>query len=55
MTREFIRECLEKEANPHWATEDFRKDSIAIAQKLGFKELPKYVLYYIPFEKWNEK
>jgi RimJ/RimL family protein N-acetyltransferase len=50
----FIRECLKIEVNPHWVTEDFRMDSIAIAKKMGFKELPKYVVYFIPFDKWNE-
>lgn len=55
MAREFIGECLESGVNPHWTTEDFRKDSIAIAKKMGFKELPKYKVLFIPFEKWNLK
>jgi hypothetical protein len=55
MARAFIGECLESGVNPHWSTEDFRGDSISIAKKMGFKELPKYKVFYIPFEKWNVK
>jgi hypothetical protein len=55
MAREFIGECLHSGVNPHWATEDFRKDSIAIAKKMGFKELPNYKIFFIPFEKWYIK
>jgi RimJ/RimL family protein N-acetyltransferase len=54
VAREFIRECIEMEGNPHWTTEIFRKDSIAIAKKLGFIELPSYKVYYIPFFEWTE-
>ncbi|MDP5276610.1 GNAT family N-acetyltransferase [Chengkuizengella axinellae] len=50
MASEFIKECLEKGITPHWTTEHFRKDSIAIANKLGFKQLPNYQVYYLPFE-----
>ncbi|MFD2443610.1 GNAT family N-acetyltransferase [Bacillus sp. CGMCC 1.16607] len=52
MAREFICNCLEKGGIPHWTTEDFRKDSIAIANKLGFKQLPNYSMLYIPFKEW---
>jgi hypothetical protein len=54
MAREFIFECIENEWNPHWTTEDFRKDSIAIANKLGFKQLSNYQVFYIPFEMWTK-
>jgi hypothetical protein len=33
---------------------EFRMESMIIAQKMGFKELQKYVVYFIPFDKWNE-
>lgn len=55
MAREFICECLENNATPHWTTEDFRKDSIAIAEKMGFLQQPKYIAYFIPFVEWNNQ
>lgn len=53
MAREFIRECMENDLIPHWTTENFRQDSIAIAKKMGFKQLKEYPVYYIPFNEWN--
>lgn len=53
MAREFIQECLARGGTPHWTTEDFRKDSIAIAEKMGFIQQPHYKVNYIPFEKWT--
>jgi RimJ/RimL family protein N-acetyltransferase len=55
MAREFIQSCIKRELIPHWTTEDFRRDSIAIAEKMGFIQLPKYNVYYIPFKKWMDK
>jgi len=49
----FIHKCLEKGGIPHWTTEDFRKDSIAIANKVGFMQLPNYQVYYLPFDEFN--
>ncbi|NBI28092.1 GNAT family N-acetyltransferase [Chengkuizengella marina] len=46
----FIEECLNKGGIPHWTTEHFRIDSIAIANKLGFKQLPNYPMYFLPFK-----
>jgi RimJ/RimL family protein N-acetyltransferase len=53
MAREFILECLKNQKTPHWTTEEFRKDSVAIAEKLGFMTLPLYSVYYIPFRDWD--
>jgi RimJ/RimL family protein N-acetyltransferase len=52
MARDFIKECLARGVTPHWTTEDFRKDSIAIAEKMGFIQQPHYKVHYIPFEEW---
>jgi RimJ/RimL family protein N-acetyltransferase len=52
MARDFIQECVARGGTPHWTTEDFRKDSIAIAEKMGFIQLSHYKVYYIPFEEW---
>lgn len=49
MARAFIDECLSRGVTPHWTTENFRKDSVAIANKLGFEQLPNYTVYYLPF------
>ncbi|WP_424767541.1 hypothetical protein [Paenibacillus sp. sgz302251] len=32
-----------------YTTEDFRKDSIVIAKKVGFKQLPNYPVYHLAF------
>jgi GNAT superfamily N-acetyltransferase len=53
MAREFIEECIKNGITPHWATEEFRRDSVAIAEKLGFVTLPLYSVYYIPFKDWK--
>lgn len=50
MAHAFIKECLDRGGNPHWTTESFRKDSIAIALKMGFEKLPNYPVYYLPFQ-----
>ncbi|WP_099360811.1 GNAT family N-acetyltransferase [Fredinandcohnia onubensis] len=52
MARAFIEECISRDVTPHWTTESFRKDSIAIAKKLGFEQLEHYPVYYLPFEKF---
>ncbi|WP_442599598.1 GNAT family N-acetyltransferase [Neobacillus sp. D3-1R] len=52
LAREFVRECLHNGYTPHWTTESFRMDSIAIAKKIGFKQLPNYKVFYLPFEGW---
>lgn len=52
ISRAFIRECIESGNTPHWTTESFRKDSIAIANKLGFEQQPNYQVFYLPFEEW---
>ncbi|WP_077620004.1 GNAT family N-acetyltransferase [Bacillus sinesaloumensis] len=48
----FIKECLRRGGTPHWTTESFRKDSIVIANKLGFKQLENYPVYYLPFKQF---
>ncbi|WP_409300929.1 GNAT family N-acetyltransferase [Peribacillus sp. SCS-155] len=53
MAAEFIDKCLERGGIPHWGTEDFRKDSIAIARKIGFTQLPNYKLFHLPFVRMN--
>ena len=50
MAAAFINKCLSLGGTPHWTTEYFRKDSIAIANKLCFKQLPNYPVYYLAFE-----
>jgi RimJ/RimL family protein N-acetyltransferase len=52
MARAFIMTCLDRGGTPHWTTEHFRVDSIAIALKMGFVELPRYEVYYLPFDEW---
>lgn len=49
MAVRFIVTCLGREELPHWTTEDFRLDSIAIARKLAFKQLSSYSVYYLAF------
>lgn len=49
MARAYIAACLEHGFTPHWTTEDFRKDSVAIALKNGFEKLPNYTAYYFHF------
>ncbi|WP_419880639.1 GNAT family N-acetyltransferase [Peribacillus sp. B-H-3] len=48
MAKEFISICLKRGIIPHWTTEDFRKDSIAIAKRAGFTQLPSYPVYFLP-------
>ncbi|WP_139993124.1 GNAT family N-acetyltransferase [Paenibacillus paridis] len=45
-----VQNCVGRGGVPHWTTEGFRKDSIAIARKLGFQQLPSYSVYYAAFE-----
>ncbi|WP_078547601.1 GNAT family N-acetyltransferase [Litchfieldia alkalitelluris] len=52
MASDFIIECLAKNGTPRWTTEYFRKDSISIANKLGFKQLPNYDVYYLEFQQF---
>ncbi|MBD2869336.1 GNAT family N-acetyltransferase [Paenibacillus arenilitoris] len=49
MATAFMRKCLSIGGTPHWTTEQFRKDSIAIARKLGFRQLAGYPVYYLGF------
>ncbi|MFS0863087.1 GNAT family N-acetyltransferase [Fredinandcohnia sp. 179-A 10B2 NHS] len=49
MARAFIEECVRRGVTPHWTTEAFRRDSVAIAKKIGFEQLPNYTVYYLPF------
>lgn len=46
----FIEECLKRGDMPNWTTELFRKDSIAIARKLGFVNERNYHSYYFLLE-----
>ncbi|MCH1625941.1 GNAT family N-acetyltransferase [Ferdinandcohnia quinoae] len=52
MARKFIDECLQRGGTPHWTTEDFRKDSVAIAKKVGFEQLENYPVFYLPFKEF---
>ncbi|MDR4890348.1 GNAT family N-acetyltransferase [Fredinandcohnia sp. QZ13] len=52
MASAFIKECLSRGGNPHWTTESFRKDSIAIAKKVGFEQLDHYPVYYLLFDQF---
>ncbi|MBS4175009.1 GNAT family N-acetyltransferase [Bacillus sp. FJAT-49736] len=49
MAASFIQDCIAIGGNPHWTTESFRRDSIAIAEKLGFEKLEHYPVYFFPF------
>lgn len=51
MAGRFIAACLDRGAVPHWTTESFRLDSIAIANKLGFEQRPNYAVFYQSFDK----
>ncbi|WP_062237659.1 GNAT family N-acetyltransferase [Fictibacillus sp. FJAT-27399] len=53
MARGFINDCLKSGRKPHWTTETFRHDSIAIAEKLGFERLPNYQVYFLPFHEFK--
>ncbi|MGM0836331.1 MAG: GNAT family N-acetyltransferase [Bacillota bacterium] len=46
----FIEECLKRGDTPNWTTELFRKNSIAIARKLGFVNERNYHSYYFLLE-----
>ncbi|WP_456275792.1 GNAT family N-acetyltransferase [Bacillus sp. AK128] len=50
MAERFIEECLNKGYTPHWTTESFRKDSIRIAEKLGFTKHTYYDVYHFPIK-----
>ncbi|MCA1321861.1 GNAT family N-acetyltransferase [Bacillus tianshenii] len=50
MANLFIEECLKRGETPSWTTELFRKDSIAIARKLGFINERIYPSYYFLLE-----
>lgn len=54
MAAAFIHQCIQKGGTPHWTTESFRKDSIAIAGKLGFIQLPNYPVYFLAFEDFKQ-
>lgn len=50
MGTSYIQLCLDRGCIPHWTTEDFRKDSIRIAHKLGFEQGEAYRVYYAPIQ-----
>ncbi|MBW7476369.1 GNAT family N-acetyltransferase [Paenibacillus oenotherae] len=50
MAVQFIKACIARGGVPHWTTESFREDSIAIANKLGFEQGANYPVYYHSFE-----
>ncbi|MGC5771728.1 GNAT family N-acetyltransferase [Paenibacillus pabuli] len=50
MASDYVRFVLEQGCVPHWTTEDFRHDSIAIAGKLGFEQGRSYPVYYMPIQ-----
>ncbi|MDQ8737854.1 GNAT family N-acetyltransferase [Paenibacillus sp. LHD-38] len=54
MAAAFIHQCIRTGGTPHWTTESFRKDSIAIARKLGFKQRPNYPVYFLAFENFKQ-
>lgn len=45
----FIKECLEENLTPSWSCWPFRKESIALAKKIGFDERPD-----VPAHFWAE-
>ncbi|MFT4416263.1 GNAT family N-acetyltransferase [Fredinandcohnia humi] len=49
MARAFVEEALKRGVTPHWTTESFRVDSVAIAKKVGFEQLENYPAYFLPF------
>lgn len=53
MANRFIQICIERGGTPYWKTENFRKDSIAIANKLGFRQLNNYYVFYLPFNQFH--
>ncbi|SEK28560.1 GNAT family N-acetyltransferase [Paenibacillus sp. OK003] len=52
MARAYVQSVLERNCVPHWTTEDFRHDSIAIAGKLGFDQGRAYPVYYMPIQEF---
>lgn len=50
MASAYVQSVLERNCVPHWTTEDFRHDSIAIAGKLGFEQGRAYPVYYMPIQ-----
>ncbi|OPG99707.1 hypothetical protein B2I21_01575 [Chryseobacterium mucoviscidosis] len=50
MASTYVQLVLERNCVPHWTTEDFRHDSIAIAGKLGFDQGRPYPVYYMPIQ-----
>ncbi|WP_181586508.1 GNAT family N-acetyltransferase [Paenibacillus taichungensis] len=50
MASAYVQSVLEQGCVPHWTTEDFRHDSIAIAGKLGFEQSRAYPVYYMPIQ-----
>ncbi|MNZ97016.1 GNAT acetyltransferase [compost metagenome] len=51
----FIYRCLGKGGTPHWTTESFRSDSISVARKVGFKQLPAYTVYYLAYSELTDR
>ncbi|WP_405156508.1 GNAT family N-acetyltransferase [Paenibacillus sp. FSL K6-0108] len=50
MASAYVQTVLERNCVPHWTTEDFRHDSIAIAGKLGFEQGRAYPVYYMSIQ-----
>lgn len=50
MASAYVQSVLERNCVPHWTTEEFRHDSIAIAGKLGFDQGRAYPVYYMPIQ-----
>lgn len=50
MASAYVQSVLDRNCVPHWTTEDFRHDSIALAGKLGFDQGRAYPVYYMPIQ-----
>lgn len=52
MASAYVQSVLEQNCVPHWTTEDFRHDSMAIAGKLGFDQGIAYPVYYMSIQEF---
>lgn len=50
LTHAFVNECLERGMLPYWDCMEGNKPSVAVAEKVGFKNVFNYVGYEFPFD-----
>lgn len=50
LAHSFVKDCLENNMVPYWDCMELNKSSVAVAEKVGFKNIFNYVGYYFYFE-----